>query len=251
MVNGRAGYGDPAMGWRDRLTQVTEATVEAAVGEARGHATRAGNWLKEHDPSAAARLRLLAGGETRLSVEAFLVTLLDAMNAGDEDGPATAQEVEKAGRRRARRAGILGIFGGPAGLCAASLYAEAMLACDVVDRHGLDLSDEQIAAHLLALWGLVPSVEAGGAAIDGTGPSVAAQVLDERVFDGRPVSELSPVDALMVLWRARQLMDPDELPGTTKLRHFALPKRRVRRVTADLEDQLGVTRFATGLPPAS
>jgi hypothetical protein len=59
------------------------------------------------------------------------------------------------------------------------------------------------------------------------------------------------VAAQLVLWRARQLMDPDELPGTTKLRHFALPKRRVRRVTAGLEDQLGVTRSAAGLPPAS
>jgi hypothetical protein len=40
MVNGRAGDGDPAMGWRDRLTQVTEATVEAALGEARDERRR-------------------------------------------------------------------------------------------------------------------------------------------------------------------------------------------------------------------
>jgi hypothetical protein len=230
------------------VDEARDRAVDAA-GDARSGATRAARWLAEHDPSAAARMTLMADEDARLSVEAFLVLLLDAMNA-DEERTLTAGQVEKAGRRRARRAGILGIWGGPAGLCAASLYAEAMLACDVVDRHGLDLSDEQIAAHLLTLWGLVPSVEAGTAAIEGTGPSVASHVADDRLFDGKPITELSPLDALMVLWRARQLMDPDELPGTTKLRHFALPKRRVRRVTAQLEDQLGVQE-AQRLDPAS
>lgn len=238
------------MGWRDRLTEATEATVQAAVGEAREHATRAGRWLAEHDPSAAARMQLIADDGARLSVEAFLVLLLDAMNA-DEDRMLTGGEVEKAGRRRARRAGIVGAFGGPFGLCAASLYTEAMLVCDIVDRHGLDLTDEQIAAHLLVLWGLVPTLEEASAAIDGTGPSIAGHVADARLFNGTPVEELSPRDALMVLWRARQLMDPDELPGTTKLRHFALPRRRIRRVTEQVEDQLGVTPSVAGLPPAS
>jgi hypothetical protein len=236
------------MGFRDRLTALAETVADEArarttdaVQDARGHATRGARWLADRDPSASARLKLMADENARLSVEAFLVLLLDTMNADDDDDTPTAKQVERAGRRRARRAGIVGIWGGPAGLCLASLYSEAMLVCDIVDRHDLDLTDEQIAAHLLVLWGLSPNLDSATAAIEGTGPSVAEQVLGDRVLDDKPITELRPKDAVMVLWRMRQLMDPDELPGTTKMRHFALPKRRVRRVTQDVEAQLGVS----------
>jgi hypothetical protein len=239
------------MGFRDRLSALAETVADEAkerAEDARGHATRAAGWLAERDPSASARLALMTSDDARLSVEAFVVLLLDTMNADEDDDAPTAKEVERAGRRRARRAGVLGMFGGPAGLCLASLYSEAMLVCDIVDRHGLELTDEQIAAHLLVLWGLSPNLGEATAAIEGTGPSVAAQVLDDRVLDGKKVDELNAKDAVLVLWRMRQLFDPDELPGTTKLRHVALPKRRVRRVTEDVEAQLGVDSTTAGAP---
>jgi hypothetical protein len=246
------------MGFRDRLTALAETVADEArerttdaVQDAKGHATRGARWLAERDPSASARLKLMASDDARLSVEAFLVLLLDTMNADDDDDHApTAKQVERAGRRRARRAGIVGIWGGPAGLCLASLYSEAMLVCDIVDRHDLDLTDEQIGAHLLVLWNLSPDLAEATAAIDGSGPSVAAQVLDDRVLDGKPITGLSPKDAVLVLWRMRQLTDPDELPGTTKMRHFALPKRRIRRVTEQVEAQLGVRSTPTDAAPA-
>jgi hypothetical protein len=236
------------MGWRSRLSDLAEGVADEArerastsVETTRSGARWAAGWLAERDPSAGARLRLLADDDAQLSVERFLVLLLDAMNGAEDPDRPTAEEVARAGRRRARRAGILGIWGGPAGLMATSLYAEAMLVCDIVDHHGLELTDEQIAAHLLLLWELTPDLASAEAAIDGSGPSVAERLVGDRVLDGKPVTELSPMGAVKALWRLRSLMDPDELPGTTKLRHFALPKRRVRKITAAMEAQLGVS----------
>jgi hypothetical protein len=192
------------------------------------------------DPSTAGRVRemILREDEQQLSVEAFLVLVVDAVN-GDGERTLSDEDVNRAARRRARVAGMIGMFGGKPGRGAASLFTEARLVCDVVDQHGLQLTDEEIAAHLLVLWKLSPDLEHAAAAIDGSGPSVARKLGSELAGDKR-VDHMSPKEALKALWRLRVLFDDDALPGSSKIRHVAMPKRRVDKITETIERQLGV-----------
>lgn len=222
------------MSWKDAL--VARATDVAMTGLERA---------KDKVESENATSRLKALIEMRedqpITIEALLVTLVDAVHE-DDPRELSRRDVKKAGKRRQRVAGGLGMLGGPVGTYVASLYSEAEILCDVADRHGLALSDEDLAAHLLVLWNVVPDVEVARAAIDGSGPSIATHMatgVRDRLTDS-PVDQMTKKDAVMALWRLRSMVTSSSLTARVSPKDIILPGGRVRAVIKDAERQLGV-----------
>jgi hypothetical protein len=194
---------------------------------------------------AAARLAglLKMDDDHPLTVEAFMVALVDAVR-GDEAREMRARDVTKAAKRRQSRLGKLCSFGGPTALYLFSLYCEVAVLCDVERAHRLQLSDEELTAHLMVLWRLMPAHPEALAAIRGDGPSVVetsadhlrATVVRGALDDG----ELTKRETVMLLWRLRGAYDAIELPGSASPRDVYLPGARVRELVAAAEEQLGV-----------
>jgi len=227
------------MGLRDR--------VSAEAGRlAKSAAATAGEWGASSDRPGARLIRLLTMSDAqRISVESLLVALVEAVH-GDETRALSDRDVKKAAKRRGRLAGMAGATGGPVGLQLASLYCEAEIVCDVVDRHRLGISDDEIAAHLLVLWNAMADVEAARRAIDGSGPSVLARMSAQahaRVAS-KPREEMTKGEVVRMLWRLRGAVQDVELPGSASVRDVLLPGRRVKAVTEAAERQLGVVRGA-------
>src|SRR4051794_38378717 len=85
-----------------------------------------------------------------IRIEKLLVLLVSAVH-DESPRELSRRDVKRAGKRRHRLVGGFGMLGGPAGIYAASLLSEAQIVCDVADRHALDLTNEELAGHLLVL----------------------------------------------------------------------------------------------------
>ncbi|MEA2270040.1 MAG: hypothetical protein QOC64_2650 [Solirubrobacteraceae bacterium] len=139
-----------------KLTGDAAAKAKEAAGDGAAKAKEAAGdaaaKAKETVVGSDAGVRLLAivriDDDRPLSVERLLVMLVDAVRGDDEQRDLSDRDVLKAAKKRQRRAGAAGALGGPVGLQIASLYCEAELLCDVAERHRLELSVEELAAHL-------------------------------------------------------------------------------------------------------
>lgn len=222
------------MGLRNRLAADAARLAKSAAAAAEQR-------IADSDNAGARFIAMIRMDDDRpITVEAWLVLLIDAVHS-DEARELTDRDVKKAAKRRQRRAGAAGALGGPVGMHVASLYCEAEILCDLVERHRLDLTEAQIAAHLLVLWNAMPDVASAHAAIDGSGPSVLA-LTSERVrgslrADDGPMTKKKVV---RTLWKLRGLMDDLDLPGSSSGRDVLLPGRRVKALTLAAERQLGV-----------
>lgn len=222
------------MGWKERL-------AASAVDAARAGVETATQKIQAE--SATSRLKALRDmrDDQPITVEALLVLLVDAVHA-DEPRELSKRDVKKAGKHRHRIVGGLGMFGGPIGMYVASLYSEAKIVCDVADRHELDLSDEDLAAHLLVMWNAMPDFSTAQAAIDGSGQSVASRTATQfrdRLTD-KPLDQMTKRDAVLVLWRLRGVAKAASLPGATGAKDVLLPGGRVKTVIKAAERQFGV-----------
>lgn len=226
------------MGWRDKLA---DAGQLAASG-----ADRARQAVVDSE-AIPPRLRAILdiNDDQPLTAEALLLLIVDAVHK-DEPRELSEKDVKKAGKRRQRLATAAGLTGGPVGLTIANLYCEAAVLCDVVDLHGLALTDEEIAAHLLVLWNAVADFDAGRQAIDGTGLSVMAHVglrmqqqLHERVTD-KPIGEMTKTDIVKALWRLRGVAGDVAIPEDGGPKDLFLPGGRVKAITEAAERQLGI-----------
>jgi hypothetical protein len=223
------------MGLRDRLTAGAAQLADTA-------ATRARDAVLHGDHTGARLLALLRMEDDRpLTVENLLVLLVDAVR-GDDDELLTERDVVKAAKRRQRRLGTMAVLGGPTGLRLVSLYCEVAILCDLEQMHGLGLSDEQMAGHLLVLWNIMPSHEMAMAAIEGRGPSVADSVGDAlhgtvvkgAADDGR----ITKREAVLMVWRLRGVTDDLSMPGSSRARDVLLPGSRVKELKAAAEHHL-------------
>lgn len=229
------------MSWKNKLAAKAAEAAKSGIDKAKD---------KIEAESAASRLKALRDMEDDqpITIEALLVLLVDAVH---EDNPRelSKRDVKKAGKRRQRLAGGLGMFAGPVGLYIASLYCEAEILCDVADRYRLSLSDEDLAAHLLVMWNGMPDYPAARAAIEGTGQSVAARMATEvrGTVGERPLGQMTKKDAVLALWRLRGAVKDTALPGSASARDVFLPGSRVRAVTEAAERQLGVAAERGGM----
>ena len=238
------------MGLRDRmaaeaarLASSAASSAASAASSAKSAASAAARDRIARSDKAGARLIELMrmDDDQPIAVEALLVVLVDACHA-DEAPELTDRDVRKAAKRRQRRAGLAGAAGGPVGIQLASLYCEVEILCDVVHRHRLELGEEEIAAHLLVLWNVMPDYTAARHAIDGTGPSVAARLTGTVRDKARAAApkDRSKKEVVRALWRMRNVTDEVSLPGSASARDVVLPGKRVKAVTLAAERQLGV-----------
>jgi hypothetical protein len=229
------------MGWKDKLAAKAADAAKSGIEMARDKVEN------EHAASRAKALRDMRD-EQPITIEALLVLLVDAVH---EDNPRelSKRDVKKAGKRRQRLAGGLGMFGGPVGMYTASLYCEAEILCDVADRHRLPLSDEDLAAHLLVMWNAMPDFPSAKAAVDGTGESVAARMAAhvQGNVAQKPLDQMTKRDAVLALWRLRGALTETSLPGSARARDVFLAGSRVKAVTQAAERQLAVAPERGGL----
>jgi hypothetical protein len=226
-----------------RVASTAASTAASAAASAKGAASAAAQERIARSDKAAARLIELfrMRDDQPVAVETMLVILVDACHA-DDAPELTDRDVKKAGKRRQRVAGLAGAVGGPVGIQLASLYCEVEILCDVVHRHRLELTEEEIAAHLLVLWNVVPDLEIAKHAIDGTGDSLAARMTGAvrgKVAEHSPKGRTKK-EVVRMLWQMRNVTDEVQLPGSANVRDVVLPGRRVKAVTQAAERQLGV-----------
>lgn len=184
---------------------------------------------------------LLRREDGSVTPEQFLLALVRAVR-DEEYEEVSARQVRRSARRRHRRLGVAALAAGPfAGVAAevVDLYGETATLSDVVDQHGLELDDHQIAAHLLVLWDVCDDLPAATATIAGTGRPIAATLRERLVAASAsqlPV-ERSTVAVVKALWQTGELR---ERMGRKAVGRVVRPGRDVKRFIARAEQQLGV-----------
>jgi hypothetical protein len=193
---------------------------------------------------------LLADDEKVLSIEAYLLALVGAVRKDERDDEESRREVYVTARKRRRRLGLITFGAGPlAGVASrlADLYCEAAVICDVADHYDLNLSDEQIAAHLLVLWSIADDFAQADHAMRGS--SSVAGIFQVKLVERSGIElpeEMTKTAIAKVLWEFHQLDIRDTVVGAKKaaggqpIRSVAFTGHRTKKVMKKAEKQLGV-----------
>ncbi|HEV2857679.1 MAG TPA: hypothetical protein VGW80_04675 [Solirubrobacterales bacterium] len=188
-------------------------------------------------------LRAMAAelGEKPLSAEAFLLTLVRAVREDDPDEGRRARDVYVAARKRRRRLGVLSLGAGPlAGVAnqIADLYCETATVCDVATLHGLDLSDEEIAAHMLVLWKVTGDREEALCLMQGKPPLAEALGLRLRDQAGEQLpDQLTKASLAKAFWEVRATVGDARKAAVGTV---VFTGHRTKKVIEKAEIQLGV-----------
>lgn len=240
------------MSLSDRVRAKALEAAQKAKAAAADHAGRAVSQVKEtvDARSGGAGPRLLAllrmDDDRPITIEAMTVLLVDAVRKDGEARELTDRDVRKAAKRRFRRLGAVSLPTGPVGWHLVGLYCEAAMLCDIVELRRVPLSDEDVAIHLLVLWGAMPDVAAASAAVRGTGPSVLATLLgrarDRVVLP--PSGEMTKRSVVKALWSLRQTLNDAREVAMSGVRRNLFPGARVKAFIAAAGRQLDA------VPPA-
>ena len=229
---------------RSKLADAAEKTKAVAVDQAGAAAAKAKEALQAHTDGAGPRLLALLrmDDEQAITIEALVVLLVDAVRKDDEVRELSDKDVFKAARRRYRRLGTLSLPTGPVGWRVISLYCEAATLCDLVELRGEAMSDEAVAAHLLVLWGAMADVAGAARAIDGTGTSVLATLMERyrgKVMERMP-DPMTKRAVVTMVWKQRDMMGDLREAATPGVRENLFPGARVKAFIATAGAQLDV-----------
>ena len=232
------------MSLSDRVRAKALEAAEKARAAAADNAGRAVSHVKEtiDARTGGAGPRLLAllrmEDDRPITIEAMTVLLVDAVRKDGEARERTDRDVRRAAKRRYRRLGMISLPAGPLGWHLVGLYCDAATLCDLVELRRAPLSDEQVAGHLLVLWGAMPNVAAAAAAVDGTGSSVLTTLVErarDRVALPVPMTKRSVVKAR---WSLRGTLNDARDAVTPGLRRNLFPGGRVKAFVAQATRQL-------------
>ncbi len=238
------------MGWKDRIA----ATAERASDLARDAADSAPvQKVRESAPvqsvtdQYAGLKALLADEDQREFVIERALLRLVATVRSDDDEELTDRDVEKAAKRRFKRARRTALLAGPAVGTAnqvVDLYCETATVVDLDRLHRLGMSDELIAAQMLVLWNIAPDVGVAEAAIRGTGPSVSA-LLSARLgveVASRMPDEHTRTAVVKAIWNARGVAGDvtERVVGKRNITGTMFAGKRVKQFIARAEAALGV-----------
>jgi hypothetical protein len=181
-------------------TQLTVDAAQAATTRAKG-------------ASAGYRgLRSVIGGEdVPITIENLLVALVTAVKADAHEDDRSARDVFTAARSRRRRLGLLSFGAGPLTGVATQivdLYCDTAIVCDLVALHAIALTERQVAARILVLWGIVKSTSEAESVMSGASAQSVAAILGERVRNGtvdRVPDKIDKRAAIRALANARNL----------------------------------------------
>lgn len=191
-------------------------------------------------------LRDLLDDEQSLTIERFLLLLVASVRRDEEGEPERDdRDVYRGARKRRRRLAMLALVTGPmVGMAnqLADLYCETATVCDVAAHRRLTLGDEQIAAHMLVIWGIVDSHEAARGAIGGEPPvaTILARKLRDRAGEQMP-EKLTKRSVTKAIWDARaQLGDARKEATSGAVRQVMFTGHRTKQLITKAEAQLGV-----------
>jgi hypothetical protein len=192
-------------------------------------------------------LRAMFGGasEEEITVERFLLALVRSVRDDEDEEERDGRDLYVAARKRRRRLAMVAFGAGPLVGVAnqlADLYCETAVVCDLADLHDLDLSDEEIGAHMLVLWGVAVRYETALGAMAGDPPVAAllGEVLMERAGEKLP-EELTTRSTIKALWDVRgALGDAREKATGGAFSSVAFTGRRTKKVIQRAEVQLGI-----------
>ena len=188
--------------------------------------------------------------EREFVVERMLVTLVRTVR-DDDDEPLTDKDVEKAAKRRSKRARRTALLAGPMAGTAnqlVDLYCETATVVDLDRLHRLGMSDERIAAQMLVLWDITPDIATAEASILGTGPSV--QTLLTQRFSAAAAERMpetkTKTAAIKAIWKARGLAGDmrEKVMGERNISGVFFAGKRVKEFIARAEAALGVRHLA-------
>lgn len=189
---------------------------------------------------------LVSGDDDRArSAEGFLLALVGAVRKDEHEEELRARDVYVASRKRRRRLGMMSFGAGPLVGVAnqlADLYCETAIVCDIAALHGLEQSDEELAAQMLLLWGVVASPLEARQAIEGNPPlaSTLAGRLSEGVAGQLP-EELTKRASIKALWDVRGTIGDARRASSTKaVRTVVFTGFHTKKVIKRAEAQLGV-----------
>ena len=243
------------MGIRDRLEQEKARLIAAAQdGEGRGLVGRVTESLQAVSASATVQragsgfrsLRAMFDGddEQALTVEGFLLRLIRAVRDDERATEHSARQLYVAARKRRRKLGLIAFGAGPlVGVAnqVADLYCETATVCDVAAFHGMSLSDEQIAAHMLLLWSVTENLEEARRAVRGDPP--VARILSERLLaraDEQLPENLTKRAVVKGLWDVRgTVADAGRASTSGSVRTVVFTGHRTKQVIKRAEAQLG------------
>ncbi|MEA2123996.1 MAG: hypothetical protein QOI80_778 [Solirubrobacteraceae bacterium] len=219
------------MGIRDRLTQAQDK-LRDEISDAREN-------LRD---DLTARI---AGPDGNASPEGFVLGLVRSARDDEDDG-LTEKQVRKEARKRRRRLGIASFAAGPlAGAAgeATDLYTETATVCDLVELHGLTLTDLDIGAHMLVLWGLTDDLAEARGALDGTSVPITALISRRwvgEISDEQP-GELTVVGVIKAMWKSRALTnDLRDAAGQGSFKRVLRAGAQTKEFMERAEGQLGV-----------
>jgi hypothetical protein len=228
------------MGIRDRVIAGAARLGTSTVEVAASRAQRAESRFQ-------ALRTILTEGEQPTSVETFLVALIKAVRDDEPREQRTRRNVYEDARSRRRRLGLVSFGAGPlvgAATQIVDLYCDIATFCDLAGIQGLVLTEREIAAHMLVLWGIVEPLGEAEVVMAGAGERTIAGIMADNVRDG-VVAHL-PADpakraVAKSLWDARALLsEARDVAGTGSVGGVVFAGHHTKQFIKKAEHQLSV-----------
>jgi hypothetical protein len=169
------------------------------------------------------------------------------VRADEREEDRSARDVFKTARSRRRRLGLLSFGAGPlVGVAThiVDLYCETATVCDLADLHSIALTEHDVAAHMLVLWGISGSVEDAKAVMTGSGAQSLASIVAGHVVGGAAEhipDKLTKRAAIQALSDARHLADDGrKAAGAGSVSGIVFTGHRTKQLIEKAELQLGV-----------
>jgi hypothetical protein len=192
------------------------AKLKNRAQEAKSRAQEVARVVAETDQAMAAR-RLAAGQVANLgprlgdlldldddqavTPEVLVMKVIAAVH-DDDEVELSLKDVRGTGKRNERLAAAAGIVGGGIGCIIADIYADAALYWMLADCFDLEVTDADVAAHLLVAWGAIPDHAVARAVMDPEAPTTIADVARTR-FQEEAMVLATKRDSVQTLWRLR------------------------------------------------
>lgn len=188
---------------------------------------------------------LLIDEEQPTNVETFLMALIKAVRDDEPRQGRTRRDVYEDARSRRRRLGLVSFGAGPlVGVAThvVDLYCDVATFCDLVDIHEFDLSEREIAAHMLVMWTIVEPLDEAKAVMAGTGERTIAAIMADTLRDGAaahlPANQTKRA-AAKALWNARALLsDARNAAGAGSVGGVVFAGHHTKQFIKKAEDQL-------------
>jgi hypothetical protein len=198
---------------------------------------------------------MLKEDERDQSAESYLLMLVRAVRDDEREEEQSNRDLYVRARKRRRRLGLIAFGAGPMAGAAnrvSDLYCEVATFCDVADFHALELSDEQIAAHMLVLWSIVEDFPRAESVMRGEPPLV--EVLKGKLSESLGLNlevESTKASIAKGIWEIHRLNAADAVAGAKemakgqRIRSVAFAGHHVKKVIGKAEAQLGVSSRAS------